>query len=432
MEETYYNYEQPIKFIIGHAGTGKSTKLASRATDNSIVLTPTHKAKEVLERKGVKNVFTIHSVLKLVPTLDMNFRKKGKLKKLVRLGAVELDFVKEVIIDEYSMIPMSIMDLLLELLPAKTPVVVFGDSYQLPPVDGDPIDPEFYAHEIEKLTKQYRSDAPEVVETFTRFVKFLETGDTSIDLRLNEKIKNGNVKLFDPRTDRALAYTNEETININNRIAKALNLPREISLGETVTINGLTGVLSDELPEGQPHSITIYPACIAKGRLLKGDKLQDKIDKIEHDMNKFRQKIVDGVMHHINIEGVLYSFYGDVDHYANDKDYRGDVEDSQLTLIHTYNLDVDIDLKDYCRTNKCDLTRARGKAWATYLSHQNLVFDLRRPFCTTIHKAQGSEFDTVYIAQDDIKKTIRGGNYEQYARLMYVALSRAINKVIII
>jgi hypothetical protein len=432
MNEIEYNYSQPIKFIIGHAGTGKSTRLAELADDKSIVLTPTHKAKEVLERKGVKNVYTIHSVLKLVPTLDMNFRKKGKLQRLVKIGAVDLKSISHVIIDEYSMINTYIMDLLLDLLPAKTPVTIFGDSYQLPPVDGDPVEPDFYGREIETLTRQYRSEAPEVVETFTRFVNYLELRDHTIDLRLNPSIKKGSLKDFNPDTDRALAFTNAETISINNRIAKTLGLPKEISIGEEVSINGVMGTLTDTLPEGQFHSIPIYPACIAKGRLLQGSDLESKVDKIEHDRNKFNQPIIDGTQYFINIEGTVYSFYGDVDHYAHDKDYKAEVENSQLELINEYCLDDDVDLKDYCRTNKCELTRARGKAWSTYLGHQNLVFDLRRPFATTVHKAQGSEFETVYIDQDDLKKTIRGSHYETYARLMYVALSRAIKKVVII
>jgi len=62
MNELVDNYSQNIHFTLGYAGTGKSTKLAEEATDKSIVLTPTHKAKNVLEYKGVQNVFTIHSV----------------------------------------------------------------------------------------------------------------------------------------------------------------------------------------------------------------------------------------------------------------------------------------------------------------------------------------------------------------------------------
>ncbi len=431
MTKLEYNYKQDIKFTLGYAGTGKSTLLAKEANDNTIVLTPTHKAKEVLQAKGLKQVFTIHSVLKLVPTLDMNFRKKGKMQKLQRLGDVDLAEIDTIIIDEFSMIPTHIMDLLLELLPANADVLVYGDPYQLPPVDGEPVDPEYYGRSITTLTKQYRAEAPEVIETFTRFVHFLENPRANADLTLNPAIKKGGLVDFNPDTDRALAFTNKRVIEINTRIAKQLNLPREISIGETVMINGLIGEIVAE-PDDLEGMRTIYPKCVTKGRLMSGNKLDATIDSIEADMKKFNQRIIDGDPYYISIEDTIYVFFGDIDHYAHNTTYKQEVENTQLELINEFDLAEDIDLKDWCRHNRNDYTRARGKAWSNYLSHQGLTWDLRRPFATTIHSSQGSEFNTVYLAQDDIKKAIHGNNYDQYARLMYVALSRAIKKVVII
>ncbi len=429
--ELIENYSQNIQFTLGYAGTGKSTLLAKEASASTIVLTPTHKAKEVLQAKGLKQVFTIHSVLKLVPTLDMNFRKKGKMQKLQRLGDVDLKQIDTIIIDEFSMIPTHIMDLLLELLPAKAKVLVYGDPYQLPPVDGDPIDPYWYTENITTLTTQYRAEAPEVIETFTRFVKYLERPGFNDNLRLNPAIKKGSLVDFNPATDRALAFTNKEVISINDRIAKYLDLPSEISIGETVMINGLIGTIMAE-PDDLEDMRTIYPKCVTKGRLMQGDKLDATIEKIEAEMDKFNQRIIDGSPYYISIEDTTYVFFGDTDHYAHSTTYKQDVENTQLDLINEFNLAEDIDLKDWCRYNKNEHTRARGRAWSTFLGHQGLTWDLRRPYATTIHKAQGSEFDTIYLAQDDIKKAIRGSHYEQYARLMYVALSRAIKKVVII
>ena len=120
-----------IFLVTGPTGSGKSTKLAEEAKKQaSLVLTPTHKARNVLEAKGVENVFTIHAVLKLVPTLNTNFRKGQKLKALKRVGSVELDDIEVVIIDEFSMISTHILDLLLELLPDTCEVHIFGDPYR--------------------------------------------------------------------------------------------------------------------------------------------------------------------------------------------------------------------------------------------------------------------------------------------------------------
>ena len=175
MLEQVSNFDQDIEFVVGFAGSGKSTELAKRANKKTLVVVPTHKAAAVLMAKGVENVFTIHAVLGLVPTLNQNYVPgKQRMQKLKKVGSVDLSSIADIFIDEFGMIPQDIMDLLLEVLPATTKVTVFGDPYQLPPVDGEPIDPLIYTDDIEKLTVQYRSEAPEVVNTFMRFQAYLE------------------------------------------------------------------------------------------------------------------------------------------------------------------------------------------------------------------------------------------------------------------
>ena len=50
------------------------------------------------------------------------------------------------------------------------------------------------------------------------------------------------------------------------------------------------------------------------------------------------------------------------------------------------------------------------------------AFTMDYAFATTVHKAQGSEFNNVFIDFNDIKKAMGD---DTYARLMYVAISRA-------
>jgi len=435
MNEVVSNYDQDIEFVTGFAGSGKSTELAKRFNgSNSMVLTPTHKAKEVLLAKGVKNVGTIHSLLKLVPTLNQNMRRGQRMQKLKRIGDVDLKSIKQIGIDEFSMINVEIMDTLLELLPSHCKVIVFGDPYQLEPVDGEPIEPEQYTADITELTVQYRAEAPEVVETFMRFMEFIKSnGNPSIDLRLNPKIERGSLKSFNADTDRCLAYTNDAVIAYNTKIAQRLNLPKEISIGEEIFINGLVGKLVEQPEQSEEEILTIYPKCVSKGKLMTGDKLIGAIEDIESDMMKYNTNIKQYKTAYIEIDETVYKFHKDLDHYANAKALKSYVEETQFALIDDHELEPDVDLKDWCYNNRgARGVRERGKAWSTYLAHQGLVWDLRRPFATTIHKAQGQEFSTVFIAQDDIKKCIRGKYYLKYARLMYVGLSRAINKVVIV
>ena len=154
--------------------------------------------------------------------------------------------------------------------------------------------------------------------------------------------------------------------------------------------------------------------------------------KVEADIRKYntyigQPKIV------VAIDGVAYNIYYHLDHYSVAKDFKEDVEEAQAQLYKHHSIPEDEKLSDWCKQNRhlSDVMK-RAKAWQAYLTHTNLVFDVRRPYARTVHKSQGSEFNTVFISQKDIKKSIRPGYYLQYARLMYVALSRAIHKVVII
>lgn len=420
-------YEQDIKFTTGFAGSGKSTVLAGQANENTLVLTPTHKARNVLEAKGVDNVFTIHAVLKLCPVLNQNFRKGQKLKALKRIGGVELDDIDTVIIDEFSMINTSILDLLLELLPDHCDVHLFGDSYQLPPVDGEAIDPLDYADEcdITELTVQHRAENLNVVNSFMRFMRYIKDGSEK-DLTLTNLPTITEEELseqFNPETERIIAYTNQRVIELNSLIETP-----DLNKGDNILINGLEAVV---YAKGSEDSLTsIYPAMISKGKLS-----QDKRTEIEMNLTKYNGwgyvDPYDSLI--VAIDGEFYNLKYDLEHYFNNKGYEEDVKDMQQLVIEKNGLDDSVNLPKWCKSHQDSVgVKRRGQAWQTYISHTSNIFDLRYPFATTVHKSQGQEFDTVYIDQNNMRKAVRNGYIENYARLMYVAISRSIKNCYII
>ena len=64
---------------------------------------------------------------------------------------------------------------------------------------------------------------------------------------------------------------------------------------------------------------------------------------------------------------------------------------------------------------------------ADYYLFSKRVLDLRMVDASTVHKAQGSTLDTVYIDLDDISKCTQK---DLTAKLLYVAVSRARKKVV--
>lgn len=128
--ERHRNFER-YTVISGYAGTGKSTLVrfiieALGVDEDRVVYTAyTGKAVEVLRKKGNRNACTLHKLLyDHFPKPAGGFFRKPKPK-------IDYDIV---IVDEVSMAPKTLMDLLLS---HKCYVICLGDPFQLPPIDKD-------------------------------------------------------------------------------------------------------------------------------------------------------------------------------------------------------------------------------------------------------------------------------------------------------
>lgn len=128
-----YKNREPYTVIAGYAGTGKST-LVSHIVD-ALNIYPgevcyvafTGKASLVLREKGCGNSMTAHKLLyhsKEKP--DGTFEHKPR--KYLEFG------YKLIVVDEVSMIPIDMWELLLS---HGVHVIALGDPGQLPPIDGE-------------------------------------------------------------------------------------------------------------------------------------------------------------------------------------------------------------------------------------------------------------------------------------------------------
>ena len=115
--------------IAGFAGTGKSTlvKFIIDALDvdqNKVAYaTYTGKAAEVLRKKGNPNAMTLHKLL-----YDSIPRQGGGF---IRIPKKMLEY-KIIVVDEVSMVPKSMVDMLLN---HRVYVIFLGDPFQLPQID---------------------------------------------------------------------------------------------------------------------------------------------------------------------------------------------------------------------------------------------------------------------------------------------------------
>ena len=86
-------------------------------------------------------------------------------------------------------------------------------------------------------------------------------------------------------------------------------------------------------------------------------------------------------------------------------------------------IEIPADLQEY---KELKARAKKEKNWKVFFYLQNRMIDLRLPYATTVHKSQGSTYDEVLIDLDSFKSC---WDKDVAARLLYVAVSRAKNKV---
>lgn len=112
-----------LKFIIGEAGTAKTTTLC-RIQDttkmSTVALAFTHSACNNMISKGMKNVKTLHSFFRIIPNSSY----------------INITYLPQMLlIDEFSLIPTDILISIFDGLKDKEiTVVCAGDLLQLPPI----------------------------------------------------------------------------------------------------------------------------------------------------------------------------------------------------------------------------------------------------------------------------------------------------------
>jgi len=390
-----------INYITGYAGTGKSHTLQEQLTnlppETTIVVAPTHKALYRLSPQSSEHTFkTIHSLLGWIPRVNEKATHPAYIQSIHKLDK-PLDSYTNIVIDEAGMMSE---DMLLTIVSKieeahdynikdTVTLTLYLDPYQLLPVKGIQIqtDPDTTTN----LTTQYRSEAPDIVKTYTKFVHYLEginTKDLTIPYSTN--IKPLDITKF-KEGDRLLAYTNRAVGRWNKIIAQHLNITsyihQEVQMGnmlDPVTVDSFIQLTYKEILEAYETNTLI----------LQNSKIGKQY--IESSLKQ--------LLHHKDIQ-----FIQDINNYI-------------------YPVIVGIDNAHEIRQRAAEKA-IKSKPLFRHVYTLNRAFTMDYSFASTVHKAQGSEFSTVFIDKEDIKQSIRNNYYNTYARLMYVALSRAINHI---
>jgi len=413
----------------GSAGSGKTyviTHLLKAFPRREIWLTaPTHRAVHVLrdmaQRIGeTAKTSTIHSLLGLQPQVDL---QRGKIR-LMQAKPTETGDAPLIVLDEASMVSRELLQHIRQFQRRKpqAQVIFCGDDYQLAPV-------------FESQSPALNLDAPR-----TRLKRIVRQASNSPILRLADQLRaaidGGPVPKFhelastgetcwlppddfetalleaftaegSEDTVRALTWTNGRTRELNQKIRRHRIGPQAdqfpLCPGETAVavkplvkngkIRMMTGetVLIGSVEDWLEPTYRI-PALMIEAINRSYKTINVKMIRYPEGIEPYKQALK-------ATSKKAKELQEEFKQWANDKPYPK-VKDIQ-----------------------------RRSAWSDFFYLKDTLFtELRPVYASTIHKAQGSTYETVFVDLSDVARNTK--NHE-ILRLLYVAASRPTNQLVL-
>lgn len=341
----------------------------------------TNKAVEVLQQNFVEDY--VETVFKYFKVVVVENYKNGEvyLKQDKYYSATPKMLI---IVDECSMLSREMLKIIRKHS-SNCKIVFVGDNYQLTPVNEKaywnntpedvtavlttPVRNNGNTHLID-LCSQLR----ETVDTkeFKDILLFSGSIDHLDDDSVVEYLKND----YNVEKARILCYTNVQVLNYINYLKNAYGIPKEIELhkpyinNHNISDGNKTHFYAEELLKvtamGEPYYKT-FGNCSIEGR-----------DVIVSSIRTYKQ---------------MHSFIPE----------------------------------SYTKVKEAIKKYKKLQDWKTYFQLSLYIMDLRLPYASTVHKAQGSTFDEVLIDLDSFGSC---KDPDVAARLLYVAVSRAKKRVL--
>ncbi len=417
-------------YITGRAGTGKTTELkhlVQYCIDMEIpyvVTAFTHKACGILKEKLPEGaiISTLHKFLRKRPGINTEAAKRNHVDITIQAGEVEPP--KVIFIDEYSIVGerdlMSIRELQDEDYDGNPELraVWLGDPYQLPPVgDQEAVTPDG-AH-CYTLTKVFRRAADNPLgKPVDELVSFIQGAEAHALTTSDNFVRGADIASSYVRCTRdkiLLAYTNRRVQSLNAECQGYADPKPADRVFSPTSKHRYTY-------HGDTEKHLVYEVDKPFGEPLP---LNTKYRTLEHLLN------MEDVLfaHCTNDDGedmtIAYVFG-----HQNFKDKIETLKQEAVAANAAIEKKHKLKSAIWARQNPQDkMARRRAKAWRDYLTFNECVLCLDFTHALTVHKSQGSTYDTVFLDSDDLGIAATR-DYKMYLRLMYVALSRASNCVI--
>ena len=375
-----YNANYKYTVISGYAGSGKSTlvrfiiEALDVDEDDVCYCAFTGKAAEVLRKKGNKNACTLHKLLyESIPRPDGGFIRKPKPS----IG------YKIVVVDEVSMAPKTLIDL---LFTHDVYVICLGDPGQLPP--------------IEKDEDNHLLDHPHVF-----LDEIMRQAQESEIIQLTMKIRNGEpIDYYNGKEVKIIPYSqlNTGVLQWGDQILTATNAKRQ-------TINN------------QMRQLLNYP-----NHPVDGDKMICLRNYWE-DFSADGDPLINGT---IGILKNSFQTWREIPRFIKSNIRRFDVLTGDLMIPDTndmYDL-VDMDQKMILTGEKCcdwKLSYRLGKLRPKY--GDIVPKEFAYAYAITTHKSQGSEWSKVVVLEENFPF-----DKKEHTRWLYTACTRSSEKLVLV
>lgn len=409
--------------LTGAAGTGKSYLTAAIVDeiDNSLpvgqydiyVTAPTHKAVTVMKEMlfysydiSVK-CCTIHSFLRLKQSYNY---ETGAEKFTVDRSRDKINRASLLIVDESSMVSNELFEFIVEVVKKGyvNTVLFIGDSYQLLPINQSSLNDVFRLRNQFKLTQIVRqAKDSQIIQLSTEIRTKISTNDY-VDLReiFDEIDKNSeDIKFFTNKREFIKDFYKNENRQDEDKILTSFTNNK---------VDNFNYTIRRKFWKEQGNDAPKF--------LLPNDKIRFK--KPSFDINSDNQKILFQNGEEVTIEKAELIFDEKLRFYYWDCLATGRPL-SSFRVIDPYSMEKFNDiLNEYAYFAKNRKFPSNMEWWEKFFNLRDSFAAIQYTFACTIHKLQGSTYETVYI---DVASLIENRQISKNLlyRLLYVSITRA-------
>lgn len=402
--------------IYGSAGSGKSfligeiVKQSGLDPEEIAFCAPTGKAATVLmQRYAYPNIGTLHHLIYIPYTKD-----KLILTKDNEIDCIEstsefskkdsLEDVKLIILDEVSMVDDIMMS---DLLSFGIPVIAVGDPYQLPPIEGKPLDPNGADALLTEIVRQAADNPIIKIANEVRLGRRLKIGNYG-DVKVISKdmlSKDMMTKLL-LSTDQVICGLNATRRKLNKRMRDALGL------------HSILPVIGDKLIcKSNEHGMMVTPEIsLCNGMIGKCYKDAKNVGDDLITLG-FIPEICNQKMLMLSDSSVFTNAEFKFDPHWKAYIMRNGMYVAKKKILDEIAI---YDMKMWKQLRKDEASNKMKSVGETTISRFDYAYAI------SCHASQGSEFNSVVVVDEaDVFR-------QNASRWLYTAVTRAKDKLIVI